>query len=1024
MNLAVLRHRERSLRRGAGALAGVALLLVGVPVLLLQLSYTLLDSPNPLTGATAPWRWSPGEIKDVLTRALDEQTVVDTIARIGLAVAWIAVLVIAITVVLETRSLRLHGVSLPRVHGFGWSQAIARRLASGLLALSTVIPVHLAAAAPLSARAATTLPYSNAPPSSSPALPGRMAPSSGHAEMWTTYTVVRGDSIYGIAGRLAGGDRVRTREIAQQILDRNLGRTMNDGQKFTSPGFIQVGWVLDIPYSPGEATADPTLVGSPDPGALPADGSTYVVERGDSYWEIADHHLEILLGHEPTDAQVLDHTHELMDANVERLGNRTPAAMIYAGDVLVLPPPNGTEPPTPAPIPEDEAQEPPTAEPTPPPLPSTTVPAEPNSAPPAETPSTTTATSPPTPPVSIENETPIDDTELDETSNPWRALAIGSLFATGMAATVMRLRRRHLARRRPGYRLKVASPSAAMTETVLHAEARPDRVAALHRLLGDMAGRVRLEGARPLVRAAQLTDDGVELLWTEPQPAPPKPWATTDGGWSWRTPWPASPQRSSRPAPMLPTLVPVGVRENGEEVLIDLETAGSLSIDGQPELVAAFITQLVLSLGSSPLADNLDLMAVALDVPGAERMERLRGTRFEEALEWTKVRTSETEAALRSTKVATVLGARLRGRVNDEWEPLVVLAPSAEAGAAKELVQVCAPGSGSAAVLTCQPSANERIVIHSAEKAEWVGLGIVITPYLVTPEAGADLAELLDHAENADEREAVLNDSPIVFDEAPTSTCADGLATKPYDVLVRVLGEVVVEGCPEHLTEAEVELLALLATARPDGPINIDRLATLLAHDEWRTPKIRSIQARISHLRRKLGAGADGSPLLPDSRAATGSPSRYLLSARVVTDVDLLDHAYRCSLDLSFSEATPILRSALELVRGKPYTAKAGYSWAYDEHAASRAVQVVGDAASRLVDLYGEAGDLTGVRATIERASRAIDDPMGEVALRLAESRLCDLPQFAGLRDSAREFEVRLASYLDENDPDAEVGGR
>ena len=474
---------------------------------------------------------------------------------------------------------------------------------------------------------------------------------------------------------------------------------------------------------------------------------------------------------------------------------------------------------------------------------------------------------------------------------------------------------------------------------------------------------------------------------------------------------------------MLPTLVPVGVRENAEEVLIDLETAGSLSIDGEPELVAAFITQLALSLGSSALADNLDVMTVDLDVPGAERMERLRGTSFEEALEWTKVRTRETEAALRSTKVATVLGARLRGRANDEWEPLVALAPAAEAGGSKELVGVCAPGSGSAAVLTCQPSANERIVIHSAEKAEWVGLGIVVTPYLVTPEAGSDLAELLDHAEHADERQAALNDSPIAFDEAPTSTCADGSVAKPYDVLVRVLGEVEVEGCPEHLTEAEVELLALLATARPDGPINIDRLATLLAHDEWRTPKIRSIQARISHLRRKLGTGADGSPLLPDSRAATGSPSRYLLSARVVTDVDLVDHAYRCSLELSSSEATPILRSALELVRGKPYTAKAGYSWAYDEHAASRAAQVVGDAAGRLIDLYGEAGDLSEVRATIERASRAIDDPMGEVALRLAESRLCDLPQFAGLRESAHEFEVRLASYLDENDPAAELGG-
>ena len=48
---------------------------------------------------------------------------------------------------------------------------------------------------------------------------------------------------------------------------------------------------------------------------------------------------------------------------------------------------------------------------------------------------------------------------------------------------------------------------------------------------------------------------------------------------------------------------------------------------------------------------------------------------------------------------------------------------------------------------------------------------------------------------------------------------------------------------------------------------------------------------------------------------------------------------------------------------------------------------------------------------------------MGEVALRLAESRLRDLPQFAELRDSAHEYGVRLASYLDENDPAAELGG-
>jgi len=815
------------------------------------------------------------------------------------------------------------------------------------------------------------------------------------------------------------------REIAQQILDRNLGRIMNDGQRFTSPGFIQIGWVLEIPQSPGGAVEEQVPHGSPvaEPDAQAVASSTYVVERGDNYWEIADDHLTVLIGHEPTEAQVLEHTHQLMDANVDRLGDRTPASMIYPGDVLVLPPPSGLVPPGPSPLPGDVVTEPPVAEPLPPVAP-TTVPVPPTTLPAAETSSTTGPSVPPAPPASTgaSSEPVVDANDHDVTPNPWTELAIGSLFATGMAATAMRLRRRRLGRRRPGYRLQSASTAAAMTETVLHAEARPDRIDALHRMLGDLAGRVRLDGERPLVRAAQLTDEGIELLWTAPQPAPPKPWTTTDGGWSWRTGWPASLTEGPRPAPILPTLVPVGVRENGEEVLLDLETAGSLSIEGEPELVAAFIRQVVLSLGSSPLADNLDVMTVDFDPSGAERLERLRRATAGEALQWATVRTSETETALRSTRAPTVLAARLRGRANDEWEPVVVVGLSQGAGGVEELAQVCAPGSGSAVVAECLASANERIVIYSTEKAEWIGLGIVVTPHLVTAEAGTDLAELLDHAEDAEENEAALNDSPVVFELDPTVLGAEGLTTKPYDVLVRVLGEVEVEGCPEHLTEAEVELLALLATVKLDGPINIDRLATLLAHDEWRTPKLRSIQARISHLRRKLGTGADGAPLLPDSRAATGSPSRYRISARVVTDVDLLDHAYRTSLDLPSSEAMSALRSALELVRGKPYTAKTGYSWAYDEHAASRAVQVVGDVACRLVDLCGEAGDLPGVRAVIERASRAIDDPMGEFALRLAESRLSELPQFVGLRESAQEFEVRLASYLDENDPAAELG--
>jgi LysM domain len=1015
MNLAVLRSRERNLGRGLGALAGLAFLVVGVPAVLLGLSGALLDSPNPLGGMTAPWTWSGTEINDALTRALDNQTVISTISRVGLALAWLALAVIVSSVAFEVRSLRVHGIHMPRLHGLGWSQAIARRLAAGLLALSTVLPSHIASAAPLAPRAVATLPVTATPlnQSASPAVP-----TSAPNGRWTTYTVARGDSIYGIAGRLTDGDRGRTREIAQQILDRNLGHVMNDGQRFTTPGVIQIGWILDVPADGDTTVAAPSTV-----DATPVTEETYTVQRGDSYWEIADHHLEIVLGHEPTPREVLDETHSLMDANVDRLGNRTPNSMIYSGDVLILPNPNGYHPAVDAPPETPVAPE--TSTPSPPP-PSAPLP------PPTAPPITTVGTPPPTAPAALAPSTPaarpvtsidVDTADAQETAtpNPWAELVIGSLFATGLATTVTRLRRRRLARRTPGHRLVNTTDAAATTETVLRAESRPDRIDALHRLLGAFAGHTRLEGNRPLVRAVQMTDTGIELLWTEAQPSPAKAWTTTDGGWSWRTPWPTEQPDRAHGRPILPTLVPIGVRADGAELLLDLETAGSLSIEGEPELVTAFTNQLVLALAASPLADNIDLITIDLAVPGAEHLERIRTSTIETATAWLTTRTTETGAALTKSKAPTTFAARLLGRSNDEWEPIVIVAPTADDETASRLAGASLPGGGSVAILRNVVAAAERIILHSEHRAEWVRLGLAFTPLLVPNEAAVDVAELLANVEDAAEVEVVLNDSPIqAGDEVMPDGPDKGSAPRSYDVLVRALGEVEVEGVDEHLTDAEVELLALLATVRPDGPINLDRLATLLAHDEWRTPKPRSIQARISHLRRKLGNGTDGNPLVPDSRASTGGQSRYLISPRVVTDIDLLDHAYRLADNLPSSEAIVVLRQAFELVRGKPYTARSGYTWAYDEHAAARAEQVVGDVAARLIDLHGEAGDAAGIQSVIQRARRGLDGPIAELPHRLVEriwaTRMVD-PE---LLESTEDYQRVLAAAVDEADPDGE----
>jgi hypothetical protein len=991
MNL--IRHRDRNLAHGLTAVGILAALAVGVPVALIRLGRALLDNANPFHGATPPWTWHTTDIGRVFGRALDSETILTTISRLGLVLAWTALAVVLVSVVGEVRSLRRHGVPLPHRVGFGWSQAIARRLAAGLLALSTVLPAHHASAAPLTTRTVVTQTVTASAPAVSVPV---VAPQSA----WTSHTVGKGDSLYGIAGRLAGGDPVRAREIAQQILDRNLGCTMNDGHTFTTPGIINTGWQLDTPS--------------------PTAADTYVVVEGDNYWDIARHHHNQATT--PTDDDIATETATLMEANVEQLGGRSPASMLYPGDILTIPnhdlQPPFVEPPT------VEVQVAPTVTPMPTTSP-TTLP------PPATTPPPVTTTKPLsttfTTQASNTTVTPQPSTEasdrrieqVDTTApNPWRNLAIASLFATGITATIIRLRRRRLAQRKPGHRLTTATATVAATETVMRAEAKPDRITALHHLLAGLPGHGKLDGQQPLIRAVQHNDDGVELLWNEPQARPPKPWATTDGGWSWRTPWPTNPPAAVRVAPILPALVPLGKRPDGSELLLDLEAAGSLTIEGTPEHTTAFIRQLVLSLAASPLADNLDLMTIDLAIPGSEHLERIRTTTTETATGWLTARTTETAAALAKAKVPSTFAARLLGRHHDEWEPLIV-ATATTNDHADQLAAVAASGSGAVVITTASSLAGERIILHSDDSAVWVGPNVTFAPSLLPIDAAEDLAELLDHAENAEEH-LVLHDKPHTVEPEDDRPIDGAECEEGYDVLVRVIGEVDVQGCNKHLTDAEIELLALLATLRPDGPINIDRLATLLAHDEWKTPKIRSIQARISHLRGKLGTASDGTPLLPDSRAATGNAGRYLLSPRIVTDIDLLDRAYQHAQTLPSSEAIQVLNDVLKMVRGKPYTARAGYTWAYDEHAATRAEQAIGDVASSLIELLAETGNTKAAHAAADRASKAFDDPAGELPFRRIEHETHGVDPSDLSDDRGAFYSARLAAYIDQHDPTGE----
>ncbi|HZY08206.1 MAG TPA: LysM peptidoglycan-binding domain-containing protein, partial [Ilumatobacteraceae bacterium] len=142
------------------------------------------------------------------------------------------------------------------------------------------------------------------------------------ASGWSLVEVKRGDSIWSIAERVAAGRDIA--DTAHQIIDANLGAVMTDGQRFATPALIEPGWVLNVPDA-GSVPATVTATAA----AIRATGD-YTVVAGDSYWGIAEHHLDAA-----GSSDVAAFSAELMDLNAPTLGYSDPR-LIHPGDVIHL----------------------------------------------------------------------------------------------------------------------------------------------------------------------------------------------------------------------------------------------------------------------------------------------------------------------------------------------------------------------------------------------------------------------------------------------------------------------------------------------------------------------------------------------------------------------------------------------------------------------------------------------------------------------------------------------------------------
>ena len=555
---------------------------------------------------------------------------------------------------------------------------------------------------------------------------------------------------------------------------------------------------------------------------------------------------------------------------------------------------------------------------------------------------------------------PTDGAEKPSSSEAPVGLIGAGLFAAGMVATLERMRRAQQ-RRRPRQRaIRMPDPSAAPAEVAARRAAADSPAGRLDLALRLFAQRAtdRSTTAVPAISAVQVAPDGrIELLLTGPLDARPDPFSVDADGQVWTLPAGVPESTLAEAAhdvgAPLPALASVGSLA-GTRVLIDVEAAGCTSLAGDHEHAGVALRTMALELATSLWADTIEIIIVSADpFPELERVRMV--PTIAEVLDDVAAAADALNDALTRVGAPTTLAARLGDNAADGWIPTIVMCdnPTAEPDAFTDLLALAAAGGRGLAVVAVGDVAEAgRVIGFRDGTVEVTPPGVVLAPVGPTTPQLAAVEAILNVAADLD---GVDVDEPAL---APGNAATGGpgldvpCPEHDFDVLVRLLGPVEIEGAKDPIDRRRaVELVVYLAT-HPNG-LDDERLKTALWPDD-QAPQS-SFNTTVTRARSRLGTGPDGAPHLPHLVATGGL---YRLGPRVATDFALLERHLVAARTSTPDAATRLLRSGLELIRGQPFAGvRHGYEWAYAEGLVARMETVVADAAHHLAQLALDARD-------------------------------------------------------------------
>jgi DNA-binding SARP family transcriptional activator len=574
------------------------------------------------------------------------------------------------------------------------------------------------------------------------------------------------------------------------------------------------------------------------------------------------------------------------------------------------------------------------------------------------------------------------------------ALAAGVIEA-------LRRRRRRRTHRSPD--AAVAPGQASPLYQQLAAEAggdAPDRLRYALEQLGSAVVASRL-ACRP--RIVQQGEDHLDVLLDQPAPRPPDGWEATAEGRIWtRTADGLAADRcgSRRPDILDPTplLVAIGEPDEDGQLYLDLESAPVVALAGDRDTAIGVARGFVVELAHSLMAESARILVIGDLGSSVVRLDRV--SVFDTWVEANREIQAHAESS-RDAMAAAGWPNGFIGRSSGMWAdvlmPLVVVAagPPLETAALENLL-TGDPATAAAVVIGESLDGALRIDCET-NQLTIAQLGLTCRPRPLSTDFVDEVVDLLDDAAGGTEDEepaAALAESThddndwlgAIDAPAPDTVEADeGMppddAGRPYedppsDVLVRVLGDIEVDGTKAPATPKQTALITYIAL---HGSTDGERLTEAL----WCSPAgVGSHRKRLTNTLGECRRILDGDHLPP---AVDG---RYSVGPGVLSDIELWDLRVKAAATQPLDLAAGTLQGAIDLVRGPIFSYRTAdrdsYAWVDIENWMAIWEKKVTSVAQHLAELYMDLGQVDQAIAVATHILQAVqtDTAMTETLMR------------------------------------------